>query len=145
MQIKLQLEKNGRQNMNLEVETMPLCTLDRWLKRDARLTMANHSRLFFLHAPHSYQITVPRQIYFHTATLAVPFLLSVFSPKKQFSSFSFLLFSWSNLVPQPSIPSFSFSPTISPFICLLSLSHQGLRWEQRGDRRASAWPCCLPF
>ena len=46
---------------------------------------------------------------------------------------------------QPSIPSFPISPTITPFIFVLSPSHGGLRWEQRGDRRVSAWPCCLPF
>lgn len=33
-------------------------------------------------------MTVPRQIYFHTATRSVPLLLSVFSPKKPFSSLS---------------------------------------------------------
>lgn len=41
--------------------------------------MANHSGPLFLHAPYSYQITVSRQIYFHTATLSVP---SVFSTEE---------------------------------------------------------------
>lgn len=111
MQIKLKQEEIGQQNMNLEVESTHI-TVDRcmsdsgfiWncviVKRDALnrlklyawLTLANHSRLFVLYTPYSYQMTVSRQIYFYT-TSAVSCRLPVFSPKKQFSSFRFLLFS----------------------------------------------------
>lgn len=116
-----------------------------WLNLHPWLTMANHSRRFFLHAPYSYQITVSRQTYLHPATLFVPTVLSVSSPKPAFQLRPFSPVLLIKPRAQPSIPSFSFSPAISPFIFLLSPSHRGLRWEQRGDRRVYAWPGCLPF
>ena len=52
------------------------------------LQWQNTARLFLLHTPYSYQMTVSRQIYFHKATLSVPSFLFVFSPKKWFSFLS---------------------------------------------------------